>query len=304
MSIAIDKDVDRTRWIGTNAIEARPRYLNIGCGNRFHPGWINLDMQPRHPSVIRLDAGKPLPFPDDHFNIVYHSHVLEHIPRNEVPGFLSECRRVLKPGGLLRVAVPNLEEIARLYVRALDESIRGDPQWQERYEWILLELLDQVARHRSGGLMLEYLLRDPPPALDFVLERIGAEAKPILAWARQNRARSPKPSWKARVRRFFDSFRPGKLRESWLRIVLGNEYKSLQLGRFRRGGEVHVWMYDRYSLPRLLSGMGFEGAQAMGPMESHCAGWAGFHLDSEPDGTTYKPDSLFVEAIKAVTNGR
>ena len=69
-------------------------------------------------------------------------------------------------------------------------------------------------------------------------------------------------------------------------------------GRFRRGGEVHLWMYDRHSLARALRRAGFRDPRVVGAAESRIHGWADYHLDTEPDGTTYKPDSLFMEAVK------
>src|SRR5436309_15010871 len=80
----------------------RPRCLQLGCGARFHPAWINLDLHPQHASVARHDVTTPLSFPDRHFDAVYHAHLLEHLPRPHALPFLRECLRVLRPGGILR----------------------------------------------------------------------------------------------------------------------------------------------------------------------------------------------------------
>jgi hypothetical protein len=71
-----------------------------------------------------------------------------------------------------------------------------------------------------------------------------------------------------------------------------------QTVRERSGGEVHLWMYDRHSLARALRGAGFRDPRVVGAAESRIPGWAGFHLDTEPDGSVYKPDSLYMEASK------
>ncbi|MEM9703666.1 MAG: class I SAM-dependent methyltransferase, partial [Planctomycetota bacterium] len=60
------------------------------------------------PGVLAHDLRDPLPFEDGAYDFVYHSHVLEHFRPADVPAFLSECRRVLRPGGVLRVVVPDL----------------------------------------------------------------------------------------------------------------------------------------------------------------------------------------------------
>ena len=63
--------------------------------------------------------------------------------------FLRECFRVLKNEGIIRVVVPDLEKIARLYLMALEGSCAGSTQWHRNYEWMLLEMYDQAVRERG-----------------------------------------------------------------------------------------------------------------------------------------------------------
>ena len=79
------------------------RMLNIGCGARFHPDWVNVDLFASGPNIRSMDITKGLGFPDGSFDIVYHSHLLEHLPPEEAPAFLRECARVLAPNGVLRI---------------------------------------------------------------------------------------------------------------------------------------------------------------------------------------------------------
>ena len=81
-----------------------------------------------------------------------------------------------------------------------------------------------------------------------------------------------------------------------LRRLLGQEYRLLQDARFRVGGEIHQWMYDRHSLAKLLRDAGFTDPVCRHPDESYVADWKRYNLDTEPDGRVYKPDSLFMEA--------
>ena len=100
------------------------KLLNLGCGERYHGDWVNVDIVATGPGVMVHDLDRGLPFDDDSFDAVYHSHVLEHLAKERAPVFLDECFRVLKPGGIIRVAVPDLETIARLYLKNLEEAIQ------------------------------------------------------------------------------------------------------------------------------------------------------------------------------------
>src|SRR5271163_2177762 len=97
--------------------------LNLGCGSRFHPDWVNLDLYPSSPTVQQWDLQKEFPFPDGSFDVVYHSHVLEHFSRRDGLRFLERCCKVLRPEGILRVVVPDLERIVKLYVNAFNNAL-------------------------------------------------------------------------------------------------------------------------------------------------------------------------------------
>src|SRR5947208_1222158 len=112
---------------GASAMTAcGPRLLNVGCGHRFHRDWINLDIKPCDPRVMKWDVTCGLPFPDRHFDAVYHSHVVEHIRRLDVAAFLRECYRVLRPRGIMRIVTPDLERLCELYLARLRTAAAGD----------------------------------------------------------------------------------------------------------------------------------------------------------------------------------
>jgi predicted SAM-dependent methyltransferase len=269
-----------------------PRRLNLGCGGRFHPGWVNLDLQPQNPSVRRHDATTPLPFGDASFDAVYHSHLLEHLPRDRAAPFLRECWRVLRPGGVLRVVVPDLERIARLYLDSLVGAWLGDAEAQRRYTWAVLEMYDQAVREQPGGEMLAYLADARSEPADVAWYRLGADGT-VIRKHLERIAPLPAAVPPTRLRRLFTGWR-----ERLIRWVLGRDYALLQLGRFRRGGEVHRWMYDRHSLRELLTAAGFVAFRLVSANESAIAGWTEDALDAQPDGTPAKPDSLYAEALR------
>src|SRR5580704_992300 len=92
----------------SRADKRQMRALNLGCGDRFHPNWENLDFVPVDRTVKAHDLRRGIPYPDGCFDVVYHSHVLEHFSKVEAPQFLRECFRVLAPSGIIRVVVPDL----------------------------------------------------------------------------------------------------------------------------------------------------------------------------------------------------
>ncbi|MDP2143559.1 MAG: methyltransferase domain-containing protein [Gallionella sp.] len=86
----------------------------------FKFGLISQDRYDQHAQgVFRklsyVDLCKPLPYASDTVDAIFSSHVLEHLFIDEVERLISECRRVLKPGGVCRVVVPDLEKIVALY---------------------------------------------------------------------------------------------------------------------------------------------------------------------------------------------
>jgi SAM-dependent methyltransferase len=85
--------------------------LNIGCGARVLDGWTNCDIvrnpaAPRDPEIL-CDA-KAIPLPDGCAEMAQAIHVFEHFYRWEAEGVLREWRRLLKPGGVLILELPNL----------------------------------------------------------------------------------------------------------------------------------------------------------------------------------------------------
>lgn len=252
---------------------------NIGCGVVFHPAWDNFDYHPVDERVRRLDLGRPLPFGPGIYEVCYLSHVLEHLPRERVPVLLADILRCLRPGGVLRIVVPDLETIARLYLREL-EAAAADPEASPRHEWMTLELIDQLVRSFSGGFMGRAMRSRPLPHRDFIESRIGWEGKQWLQTLDGREGEGvPAPLSPADVYRVPPT---GDAEEA----------------AFRRSGEVHRWMYDRISLRRLLGECGYVDIAVCRADESRIPGFAGYFLDTDAAGAVRKPDSLFMEATK------
>ncbi|MBI3180826.1 MAG: methyltransferase domain-containing protein [Myxococcales bacterium] len=271
------------------------RLLNLGCGEVYHPDWVNLDLHPAGPGVLRHDLSRPLPFGDREFDAVYSSHTLEHLSSEAAHRLMSELVRVLRPGGHARVAVPDLEQIARLYLERLEGAERGEPGAEADYDWMVLELLDQLVREQPGGRMLGHLAGQPVPNADFVRRRIGHELDSILR-------PPPERSLLERLRGKTIAGLLDRAREAAGAIAaraLGGPPLSsrLRLGRMASSGELHRWMYDRFSLRRLLERHGLNDVRRCDWRESRIPGFAGYGLEAV-GGEPRKPDSLTMEATK------
>ena len=240
--------------------------LNLACGTRMDWSWNNVDFSPYarltryrrlsrllyragalspqryqrlcdvDPEIVAWDLRRGIPFADDTFDVVYHSHFLEHLERHAATIFLAECYRVLRPGGTIRIVVPDLQLLVSAYDRALRDCERGEPTAPAAHEHWTRELFDQMVRTEVSGTL---------------------EQKP----------------WMRTV-------------EGWLRTDAS------------AAGELHRWMYDQYSLGRLLASLSFRNVRKESAHTSRIRDWGTFLLDVAADGTPCKPYSLYIEASK------
>ncbi|MFN9859156.1 MAG: class I SAM-dependent methyltransferase, partial [Pseudanabaena sp.] len=251
---------------------------------------------PSAPEVQYCDITKNLPYPDNYFDACYSSHVLEHLTKEESQQLLTECHRILKPQGVIRVVVPDLEAIVREYLRILEEismnTTLPSQEIQDDYDWIMLELYDQTVRNFSGGEMAQFLQKPNLTNKNYIRSRIGAEAdkywqEPQTFWKKLT---STKPS------KILAKIKPTIIR--YLLLILGKKASnSFNEGWFRNSGEVHRWMYDHFSLQRLLHKAGFSDIHVCLADVSAISDFNSYNLDIM-DGEARKPDSLFIEAVK------
>jgi len=160
--------------------------LNLGCGSRTSPACVNIDWSPYlrlkrsrvgslvAPLVLRgerrqrfaaladnvvvHDLRRPIPVEDGSVDAVYHSHVLEHIDRAHVGTFLAEVRRVLRPGGIHRIAVPDLEAASRRYLAHLD-ACASDPAAGADHDAYVGVIIEQMVRREPAGTASQPPLR-------------------------------------------------------------------------------------------------------------------------------------------------
>jgi predicted SAM-dependent methyltransferase len=117
------------------------RKLHVGCGTNRFPGWINADITAGSELIIYME--KRLPFRDGGLSRIYCEHVLEHTTREAGQTFLKEAYRTLEPGGVLRIAVPDLATLVDAYAK---------DDWRERIEWTRIPFYQDTIENRAQFL--------------------------------------------------------------------------------------------------------------------------------------------------------
>lgn len=103
-----------------------PIMLNVGCGTDYKEGWVNVDNNSDN-NITKLDLNHdlrdPLPYNDNTVDFIFNEHFFEHLTVEEGQVAMKEFMRVLKPGGVMRIAMPDLEQAVDAYY---------NPKWKER----------------------------------------------------------------------------------------------------------------------------------------------------------------------------
>ena len=153
---------------------ARELMLHIGCGKNPLPGWINIDV---FPAPLAMNVQWGLPFAPASTRYVFVSHLLEHLffPRDVKP-FMAELRRVLTPGGVVRLVVPDIEQCIEAYVKN-DAAFFGNRR--EAWPWWPANptRLEDFLAYAGAGAEPAYLFESHKYGYDFeTLARVLADA--------------------------------------------------------------------------------------------------------------------------------
>ena len=276
-------------------------YLNAGCGDTFSPEWNNVDRR-RGPHIVYHDLRKPLPYPDNTFDAVYSSHVLEHLEPEAGDRFLKEMFRTCKPGGICRIVVPDYEQVCREYIQCIQTGIEKPNETSiRRYHWSILEMIDQLVRDKTGGRMQETLSSGDFDE-EYVRYRGGEEFS-------QYYTSEASPGYvdrqRTRNRRVGSAFRMrNQIPRPWKEIptILFHRLSNWVQGSWRdprKSGEAHRWIYDRFGLKLHMGTNSFEKVETTSHYASRIPHWSSYLLDSTSNGLhPRKPDSLYMEGIK------
>jgi predicted SAM-dependent methyltransferase len=104
----------RSQIINEYLKDSKVKGMQVGAGLNPLPGWLNTDIEVEE-GLIYVDATRPLPLPDACMDYVFSEHMFEHIGYPQGAGFLREANRILKSGGKVRIATPDLAFLIKLY---------------------------------------------------------------------------------------------------------------------------------------------------------------------------------------------
>jgi predicted SAM-dependent methyltransferase len=148
----------------------RPTRINMGCGSYLKAGFLNIDLFPG--GDLTLDLRRGLPFESDCCEMIFSEHFLEHLDYpSPADRLLRDCLRVLRPGGTLRLSVPDTEWPLTDYSEGMDA-----PYFQAcvKHEWHLGNCstrLEHINYHfRQGD---EHRFAYDEETLTKILERTG-----------------------------------------------------------------------------------------------------------------------------------
>lgn len=154
------------------------KVLNLGCGTKTSPKAINIDcsrylsikknrlfklcaplflnderrkkLRNLDDTILVHDIRKGLPFADSSVDVVYHSHILEHVDRELVETFLREIQRVLLPGGIHRIAVPDMEYLCKTYLEHVT-LVERNASLMAGHDQYISVIIEQMVRKKSYG---------------------------------------------------------------------------------------------------------------------------------------------------------
>ncbi|MGB5525846.1 MAG: methyltransferase domain-containing protein [Gemmatimonadota bacterium] len=266
-------------------------------GELFLNEWTNVRFvgvpKPPVDNVYHVDLSRePLEFPTDTFDAVNAYHIFEHLTPEEGARLAAEVSRVLKPGGVFRVSVPDLEDICRSYLYHLGVAVEDRSlQNIRRYRWTVMEIFEQMVREKTGGRMLE-ALKSGDYDREYLEGKYSDVYRPLLAAGAAKPPATGGSASRSRSSRFTPKAVYRRLTRRLRRRATGDMTDpAVTRERVR-------WMYDRLSLRFLLEEAGFVEIQQTDFKHSGIPNWDRYDLDCSSLAERPIDPSVYVEGRK------
>jgi len=266
------------------------KFLNLACGDHFinSQNWINCDFAPQSKSVKHVNLLGKFPFDSNSFDLVYCSHYLEHIELNKILDFINQCNRVLKKNGVIRLVLPDFENIAREYVMNKDKN-QG-----EFAAFNIAEMIDQCVRTRSGGHLQDWYYRSQgnKELSDYIYVRTGFKHKSKGELENKIKNRLKRITFKKMKLKL-------QLKMSYIVIsILPNWFIVNHISKVATG-ERHFWVHDFESVKAFLEQSGFKDVKRVSAQFSCEPNFPLYPLDLNSQNHARKgKESMYIEARK------
>jgi len=278
--------------------------LNLACGGVYitSNNWINVDYVSSDSHVQAANLLETLPFESNSISLVYSSHFLEHIPLHQVPSFLRECHRVLEPGGVIRLVLPDFEEMCREYLSQLDS---GD---YTKAQLCVIDIVDQCVRLESGGELAKIYrkysqdLAGNEQIRDYLYSRNGQylPLPPLPSVLSQSTKFTKLTNLLEKLNLLIKKpvYQLDRVRINILTSLLPKAFREQNVS-FAGIGERHHWLWDFYQLKSVLDEVGFDNVQRFDFNTSQTSDFSFQPLDADPDNQPRKgQQSMYLEAVK------
>ncbi len=267
------------------------RLLNLACGSKIsnYGNWVNVDFKSPMSNVRECNIINGLDFSNQSFDAVYSAQFIEHLTYTESQRVLIDIARILKKGGFIRLVTPDLEELSKNYINYLEQlKVKPDKLLEEKYNWIRLEIFDQIVRDISGGEIYSFLNNCENETQKFIKNRLGHSGNNLF----NKKVNKEKSNFKLEtlINNFYKI--PRKINEKIINLLSD---KNSRIGSFRRSGEVHKYLHDFYSLSTLLKKAGFVNIKRLDAYSSSIPHWSKYNLDVV-DEIVDGPFCLYIEA--------
>lgn len=266
------------------------KFLNLACGDYFvnSQNWINCDFAPQSKSVKQVNLLGKFPFENNSFDLVYSSHYLEHIELDKVLDFMNQCNRVLKKNGIIRLVLPDFENIAREYVMNKDKN-QG-----EFAAFNIAEMIDQCVRTRSGGHLQEWYDRSQgnKELSEYIYSRTGFKRKSTVELENKIKIRLKRITlMKLKLKL--------QLKMSYIVIsILPSWFTTSHVSKVATG-ERHMWVHDFDSVKAFLEQSGFTEVRRVSAQFSCEPNFPLYPLDLNSQNHARKgKESMYIEARK------